>query len=432
MSGPREMIRDMTQRDVNAEFDTERQGTFAQIQAIRDQYQQDVRDFESGAAQAKLDREIAKRVGAGEIMMVGTNQYRSMQGWDRGEIWNVRQATRPGELTLLEPQSGLDLDAQGNALGMFDQPEWHNQGIVKLGGTESVDEALRLGGLDFEVGTKPVLFRPNGELVEVPGKFVTYNTATGEPFGTVGNIYRVIQNRQAFEFLQAIVESEFAKFSTAFPLNGGRRCVVSMKVPDDIVIDAEGVADHIQLYLAFFNNHDGQGKAECKVTPWRPRCRNTERLALQHAVSGWGTRHTTNAMNRLEEARREMGLVTSYAQELAKEETELLRQKFEMDQFNALMAELFPVGEEPTKRQADRHARRTEQLEELWAVESKAVGKNAYAAERAVTGWVDWQSPRQVSGVDQLAPRRVQAALVGADDDTKAKAHKQLLVIARG
>src|SRR6266704_5685259 len=153
----------------------------------------------------------------------------------------------------------------GIAQGYFDRPEWHQLGNVEIGGITDVDRVLELAGLDFEVLQRPVrYFDDGGALRTLDNSFVNYRSDNGVGLGAVGRIYTPVQNRDGAQFLQSLVDDFGARFTSAFPLNDGKRVVVSMKLPEDIVIDADGIGDHVELYLAWFNNHDGQGQAECK------------------------------------------------------------------------------------------------------------------------------------------------------------------------
>ena len=268
-------------QDVNATFDTNRQAQIQSLMDARDSYQARVEQFESGEAQAKLDAELADRVASGVIEMIGTDRYNVLQGWDRGEIFNVRKASKPGELTLIEPESGLDT-VDGIAQGFFDRPEWHRLGNTLVGGSSDIEEVLTLGGLNYQVLQRPVRYYDDtGELRIMPGSYVNYRDDTGDGLGVVGKIYTPFQNEIGAAWLQSLVGDYDAKFASAFPLDNGGRAVITMQLPEAITIDAEGVNDHIDLYIAWLNNHTGQGKAETIVTPWRPRCRNTERLAVR-------------------------------------------------------------------------------------------------------------------------------------------------------
>jgi phage/plasmid-like protein (TIGR03299 family) len=415
--------------DVNTQFDTQRDAQIKSLQDMREGLQQRIAEFESGEAQAKLDAALAEQVSSGAVTMLSADRYRVNTGFDRGEIFSVRKARMPGELTLIEPESGLDY-VDGVAQGLFDRPEWHSLGNVELGGICDIDKAMELSGLGFEVRQRPVRYYDDeGKIHTMPDAFVNYRSDNYEGLGVVGKIYTPVQNRDGAAFLQSLVDDFNAKIASAFPLNGGKRCVISMKMPDDVVIDADGIGDHIEMYLAWLNNHDGQGQAECVVTPWRPRCRNTERLAVKGAVTRWGTRHTKNAMERLDEARRSLQLTTSWMAKFTAEEEQLAASAATMDTVLEVMDTLWePVTPETTKRgRTDAH-NREDQLAAGWGEFSRELGSTKYAAERVFTDWYDHVAPRRMVG-ERMGAARATAALVGSSDKDKNKVHAKLMAM---
>ncbi|MDQ0956118.1 hypothetical protein QFZ24_010127 [Streptomyces phaeochromogenes] len=66
-------------------------------------------------------------------------------------------------------------------------------------------------------------------------------------------------------------------------------------------------------------------------------------------------------------------------------------------------------------------------LDDVFRTESERVGRTAYAAERAVTGYLDHVTPRRLpqSMTEEIA--RATAVLEGADDEIKNRAHRRLL-----
>lgn len=414
--------------DVNADFDAQRSAQIQQLQDIRADYQTRVADFESGEAQARMDAELAKRVESGQIRMAGDDRYEVLTGWDRNEYFRVQKATKPGELNLIQPESELDV-VGGIAQGMFDRPEWHRLGNVIEGGTADIDEVLAASGLDFDVLQRPVrYFDDNGNLLTLEGQYVNYRSDTGYGLGVVGQLYTPFQNRDGFAFLQQVRDDENAKFASAFPLNGGKRCVISMELPNGLYIDADGINDAITLYLAWFNNHDGQGKLECKVTPYRPRCGNTERLASKNAVASWGVRHTRNGLERAEEARRNLNLAGNFIETFAKEQEALAHTGASSMTVEQLVDQIWELGTDPSKRAVTVSEARKTQIMDSWGTYSKELGRTAYAAERVFTDWFDHAAPRRADG-DKMAAARATAALIGADDDKKNHVHRQLLTL---
>lgn len=426
----------MTTTDVNTQFDTNRA---SQIQSLQDavrRNQEDIAAFDSGEAQRRIDAEIAGRVERGEIRDNGNGTYTALTGWDRNETFRIQRATRPGELTLVLPESGLD-----EGTGYFAQPEWHGLGTVIPGGISDVEKVLELSGLGYEVVQRKVRYmgKTGKDLREVPGSFVNTRDDTGDPLGVVGARYVPFQNRDAFAFLQELVDNHDVKFASAAPLDGGSRVFISVELPDTVVLDIPGLpdGDPIRPYVAVFNTHDGSGLFRAVVTPWRPRCKNTERLALREAHTSWGVRHTKSAPDRAAEAARQLGLARKYFDQFKAEQEVLARVDIELDQFNELIASLYPEPAEVaeghrklTAREAGIRERRETALRGIFRDEAAQVGRTAFAAERAVTNYLDHGVNRRQGSADSLAAARASAILEGADDDRKSAAHRQLIKLA--
>lgn len=416
----------MTAIDVNTAFAGEKQAqTDAAYQRVADS-QQRIADYDSGATQAQLDEKLAADIASGKIRMVSPDRYEVLTGYDANEIFSVRRATRPGELPLVLPETGLDY-VDGTAQVFSAVETWHREGTVKAGVT-SIEELLKISGLDYYVEQRDVRYNYKGKLLTAPGAHVNIRSDTGFALGTVGRIYTPFQNADGASFLQELVDRYDVQFESAGTLDGGRKAFISMNLPDSVTIDAGGINEIIEPKICWMNSHDGNGKLKVLVGPWRPVCGNTNRFAIRDAVTSWGVRHTRNGLERVEEARRTLGFSVKYFEKFAEEETVLARLDLELAEFDELIASLWPAEAEPTKRQAATAARREDALHEFWATETGRVGKTAYAAEQAVTGWLDNAAPRRAVG-DKLAAARATAILEGSDDELKSKAHKQLLTL---
>ena len=420
----------MTAVDVNEAFATEKLGQIALARQAVERSRQAQADYDSGKTQADLEASLAAKVEAGEIELVGNDRYRVLVGWDANETFRIQRATRPTEIPLILPETGLDY-VDGKAQLFTATPSWHEEGNVVQGVT-SVAEVLRLGGLDFRVEKTPSFYYAGGQLRESSRAFTTFRDDTFAELGSVGKIYNPFQNSEGAQFLQDLVDRYDVQFESAGPLNGGKQVFISMKLPESVRIDADGVNDEVVPYICWLNNHDGEGKLNVVVTPWCPRCANTNRFALRDAHTRWGVRHTTNGLQRIEEARKTLNLSVKYFEKFAAEETELSRIDYEVDQFRALLDELWPTeaDAELSKRQITVKSRREDALMANWAVEAERLGKTAYAAENAVTGYLDHLAPRRVQK-DMLSEARASAALLGSDDDLKTKAHSKLMLLTR-
>ena len=145
------------------------------------------------------------------------------------------------------------------------------------------------------------------------------------------------------------------------------------------------------------------------------------------ALTRWGTRHTTNGLERMEEARRNLGMTLTYAEKFTAEQERMAHSAATMDDILLAMEALWPQEAEPSKRGTTIAQAREDQLAEGWARFSTELGRTKYAAERVFTDHFDHVAPRRTAKGESLAAVRSIAALTGADDKNKTKVHKLLL-----
>jgi phage/plasmid-like protein (TIGR03299 family) len=387
----------------------------------------------SAAADRRAD--IDRRVAEGKLVPLGNGRYRvsDPDSWDNGEVWTLQD----GEVL---PQHGLDTTT-GTAALYTAVPAWHELGTVIPGGTTDIDRVLKLGGIDFEVTRRPVLYRtdptdPNSPTRTLADQFVTVRADTGAGLGVVGARYEIFQNREIFEFLQHLVDKYDVIWESAGAMRDGRRAFVCLRLPDTVTIDAGGINDQIVPFIAAINSHDGSSQAQVVATPWRIVCGNTERFALRDAHTRWGVSHTHNwnTRGRVDEARRTLGLTVQYFEAFAAEQHALARTELALAEFRAVVHELWPAPDDdaPT-RTKNSHARRLETLTCLYASNAERLGRTAYAAERAITEYADWKSAIRPTGSlrgNNLAARAT-AVLEGTADELKTRAHRRLLTLIR-
>ncbi|WP_432830810.1 DUF932 domain-containing protein [Dactylosporangium sp. CA-092794] len=374
--------------------------------------------------------DIEARITAGTLVPLGNNRYQvnDPSSWDNGEVWTLTN----GEVL---PEHGLDTTTGTVAL-YTRVPGWHELGTVIPEGTSDIDTVLHAGGIGFEVIRRPVLYQNilGGPTKVLADQFVTVRQDTEAGLGVVGGRYEVFQNRDIFEFLQDLVAKHDVIWESAGALRGGRRVFVCLRLPETVTIDAAGVNDQIVPYIAAINSHDGSSIAHVVVTPWRIECGNTERFAVRDAFTRWGARHTRNALDRIAEARRTLGLSVQYFQAFAAEEETLAQTELTIAEFQQLLEQLWPSPDEGApKRTITHHTNRVDALRDLYAANSARLGATAYAAERAITEYVDWKQPIRPTGSlrgRDLAARAT-AVLEGSNDDIKSRAHRQLLTLTR-
>lgn len=196
---------------------------------------------------------------------------------------------------------------------------WHGLG-QEVDGAMHVDEALKLSHADYDVMMQPVMVLTpdiqqrilNGGIDEdtllsliIPKTMATVRTDINQSLGVVSDSYGVVQNSDAFKFVDMLVSGKFADrdntpvIETAGVLGRGERVFVTAKFPKQIVLDARR-DDLVDMYACFTTSHDGSGSVRCVITPIRVVCNNTLNLALSNNIGRISFRHSSNVMSRLD------------------------------------------------------------------------------------------------------------------------------------
>jgi phage/plasmid-like protein (TIGR03299 family) len=430
------MANESTQRDVNAEFAASK---MQQIQAAND-------------PNAFLEDMIA----TGKVNAIGANRYRVTEGWDIGEVFTyvpITDDVKASNTARIVGEHGLDIKADGKAAFYSkDHPAWWDldgTNVIK-GGYSSVKNVLDMTGLNWDTvvtpqeGTNPVTKQRDvymedyvvdaktGEIGQRPVGYHTRRGDTGEILGAVGKIYTPIHNRIAFGFLEELFGDELMVCETAGSFRNGSKVFFTAELPSELIVDPSGFADHIRQFLAVVNTHDGSGLFQAAATPWRFECKNTERIGLAKAVTKWAVRHTKNAMTNVELAKRTLGLTTQYYAEWMKEETELIAVPFSANQIDALCDQVWGERDaDAGKAKTTIENKRRDQVQALFNMEADRCGPNGYAAERAVTGYLDHYAalrPRGVLRGNRLAASAI-SIMEGTADDIKTRTHAKLMML---
>lgn len=219
---------------------------------------------------------------------------------------------------------------------------WHGIGEIVQDAPTSAD-AIKLAGLDWEVLSNPI-YDNHGN--EIKGWKANTRSSDNSVLGVVTNKYQIIQNSEAFSFVDKLIEDKEIFFETAGSLNKGKRVWLLARMP---TIDILG--DDVDPYMCFTNTHDGTGAVKICMCDTRVVCANTLNIALSTASRCWSTKHMGDIDSKLYEARETLGLAKLYNQELANTAEKLANTTITDDRIEEILDELFPVDfEKDTQR----------------------------------------------------------------------------------
>lgn len=211
---------------------------------------------------------------------------------------------------------------------------WHGLGTIVEEAPTSED-AIELAGLNWKVVSNPV-FDQNGK--EIKGYKANTRDSDNSILGIVSNRYQIVQNSEAFEFTDSLVEGEEIRYETAGSLRDGRTIWLLAKMPTTKIL-----GDEVEPYICFANTHDGTGAIKVCATPVRVVCNNTLNLALTSANRSWSTKHIGDMAGKLHEAQVTLGLMNEYMNKLDESADMYANNKISDAEIEAVINDLFPI-----------------------------------------------------------------------------------------
>lgn len=320
------------------------------------------------------------------------------------------------------------------------KPAWHGLGAV-LDHAMLSGEALEAANLNWLVVQRQMAYSqaeqvetPEGPVSvnryhDLPGQLCNVREDTGLFLGAVTDRYQVVQNREAFQFLDALVDDGQLTYESAFSLGGGKRVCLLARMPGmDFVSDNDGSLRYILMGL----HHDGSGAIRFGATSVRVVCANTYGLALRkdgQTVRELSIRHTGDIKEKLAEAKIILGLANKSFDEHAETCQKLRDCVLTREQWAEFIDVMAPV---PLKSDPDWTARREREiLETRQSIQSifrtaetslvDGAENTAWAAFNAVTQHID-HLPRRGADAGRKAEARFNVTQYGPGRDQKERA----------
>jgi phage/plasmid-like protein (TIGR03299 family) len=252
--------------------------------------------------------------------------------------------------------------------------------------------------------------------------------------GNVSQHYRVVQNTEAFSFMDALVDDGQMMYEAAFSLSGGKKVCMLGRVPG---VDSVVPGDEQLRYILMTLCHDGSGAVKFGPTSVRVVCANTYRLAIEGSgskVRELSIRHSGDIMEKLAEAREILSQCSARFDEFVEKGRELAQHRMSAQDWVTFLDIIAPEIPKEDPRYTDRRARAVadtrEQIRLAYHDEKQdTAAGTAWAAFNAVSQHVD-HLPRK--GADSLrkAEARFNVCLYGTGHTHKAFALETLTRIA--
>lgn len=268
-------------------------------------------------------------------------------------------------------------------------PAWHGLGNVFTDEVTDYKTMLVKAGLDgWEVHEVPA--EVEGHRFVTPTKHIVANIG-GEKviLGTTGERYEIVQNEDAFSFLQSL--NDGARWETAGAIKDGRTVFGSIALDREIVLDPNGVADVVKSYLLVSSSHDGSGCVRGGRTGVRVVCQNTLNIALPGIEQGFKFRHTMTVAERMALGAEEWRKNNVYFDAFEQEAQSLLKQKVTDKAYYGLVTTLFPKPEEDVKGAVKKWEKRQELFTQAWKGKPNAgIKGTGWGAFNALTEANQW------------------------------------------
>jgi phage/plasmid-like protein (TIGR03299 family) len=302
------------------------------------------------------------------------------------------------------------------------QVPWMKIGTIIDDPDVGAAEAARLGGIDFDVDLRPagywtphkridsdededttdvdaprLYYDAQGDLTERAGywshegsRYAVVRQDTGEWFSFVSSDYRVVQYREAFEFMDHLNP----RYVAAGALSGGRQGFIITQLPDhlrsDITVD--GVADPHDMYVVLQTSHDLSKSIKVSVMMLRNKCMNMLTLPTfgTSAVQSWSVVHIGDPHAKLEMARQTLEGAAAYQQTFERLVAQFSSVRITNDDLRQIARRVLPGR---LKTRDDQVAAIVDRFEHA---ETVGFHETGWGAINAVSDYMQWGRPTAI------------------------------------
>lgn len=306
-------------------------------------------------------------------------------------------------------------DGNVDLFASFRAPAWHGLGNVFTEEITDYREMLVAAGLNgWDIREVPVMVEAATKWAK-NYKAVVADIGNDEVvLGITGERYKIVQNEDAFAFLQSL--SDGARWETAGAIKDGTVVFGSVAFDREIVLDPSGVADVVKTYLLVHTSHDGSGAVGGGRTGVRVVCQNTLDMAMGNIAQSFKFRHTATVAERMEQGAAEWRNTHIYFDQFEAEAKRLYEQAVTDKEYFGIVSDLFPRPEVDVKGALSKWEKRQELFSQAWNGKPNAgIKGTGWGALNALTEANQWGRQTRKGGEENFA-----AAGAGFDGPTKA------------
>jgi phage/plasmid-like protein (TIGR03299 family) len=308
------------------------------------------------------------------------------------------------------------------------QVPWHGLGTYVGDDPVLSEDAIIAAGLDWDVAKVPVmgLYDDGDDIHECMTDefFLNVRTTDRKVLGCVQGRYTVLQNSEAFEFMDALAgPKNLVRYHTAGSLHEGKRIWLLAEVVGLTVEPVPG--DPTTPYILLVNGHDGRMPLKALFTSVRVVCQNTLNLALASSDTGVTIRHTGNMVKKVDEAKKVLGFAQTEVERYKELADRLVKVAMKDTEFTDFLDLLIPLEKDKpnTRRITVR-----DDISALWnagpGTEIIGVRGTAWNALQAVTNYNTHHRSVRGAGDDDTLGRvkRLEASWYGQGNSLNQKA----------
>lgn len=267
------------------------------------------------------------------------------------------------------------------------QPAWHGLGAV-VDNAPNSEEAIKLAHLDWTV-VKEGLQTSSG--TPIPGFFATMRSDISRVLGIVSKQYKIVQNIEAFNWLDGLYKDGIIKYESVGALKGGKMVWLLARRPDNLTV-VDG--DDVEPYILFVNHHDGSGAVKVLPTTVRVVCANTLKVATQDVGRTISITHKGDIQEKLKVAQDVLQVVDDRFNLFVNKAREMAQERINEVDFRAFLDQILPLPDDTkslayTKTKLSRDTILNNMYDD---VRQAHVRGTKWAALNSVTQFVDHQS----------------------------------------
>jgi len=248
---------------------------------------------------------------------------------------------------------------------------WHGLGDVLSEAPRNWEDAWNKSGLTWNVDKYPLSFTPkdNSFPQVTTEEFALVRDSDLSVLGYCKDSYKILQNNEAYQWCQPLIDTELWSFETGGSLRNGQHCWVLLKQDERQVIPG----DILKQYLLFTYSHTGKDSATIKPCSIRVVCNNTLQMALTDGGKSHRVLHFSTMPSKLDAIQKFYQKTTEAFSGQFQTFDQLVHTNWDDSKLEEYVDNLFPVDAELTGKWLSRSLARNESAMAM-VVDGKASG----------------------------------------------------------